>query len=339
MHPRTPAKGALRHRLGIALVVMAGGLALYGGLINRRAPAVQVESITPRVAQAIATSTATVMADLTPTATVTASPRPTHPPTAIPLPTRMPTQSATHRRTRAPRPTATPAATPAPASMTLAPGAPSTRRQLPGVVMGPTVPPGERYRIGGLNMSDGTTLLSIAYPADYDSEALTRFDGLTILPVDFDGANYRRFVTDYNHYVFVYGDAPSGSFVLNVHDGTLRGSGRALEAEPLRRLIEGDLYAPYALDVIQANLARLVGREWMLAQNGLEVRFRLIKAARMNADDVAFYQDQAMMLSSFIGGMPDPRRSFLMFFCSGRQPGEPSGTFVGRYVLLLELVG
>jgi hypothetical protein len=103
-------------------------------------------------------------------------------------------------------------------------------------------------------------------------------------------------------------------------------------------LIEGSLYAPYSLDVIQANLARLMGREWVLAQSGLEARFRLVKAARMNAGDVAFYQNQAAMLSSFVGGIPEPRRSFLMFFCSGRQPGEPSGTFAGRYVLLLELV-
>ncbi len=205
--------------------------------------------------------------------------------------------------------------------------------------MGPTVPLSERYLIGGLNMSDGSAPLSIAYPADYDGDALTRFEGLTILPVDFDGTNYRRFVTDYSQYVFVYGDALSGSFVLNVHDGTLRGSGRALEAEPLRQLIEGDLYAPYTLDVIEENLARLIGREWVLAQNGLEARFRLIRAARMNADDVAFYQNQAMMLSAFVGGIPEPRRSFLMFFCSGGQPDEPSGTFVGRYVLLLELVG
>jgi hypothetical protein len=137
----------------------------------------------------------------------------------------------------------------------------------------------------------------------------------------------------------VYGDAPSGSFVLNVHDGTLRGSGRALEAEPLRRLIEGDLYAPYSLDVIESNLTLLLGRQWVLAQNGLEVPFRLVKAARMNAADVAFYRDQASQLSAFIGGIADPRRSFMMFLCSGHQPGEPSGAFVGRYVLLLELAG
>jgi hypothetical protein len=324
----------MRNRLGVALVVTAGLTLLWGSLELRASHGRDVAP-TPLVVQVISPD---MTATPRPTATATASlaPRATTTPTVIALPTRAPTRTPTNTLI----PSATPTATTAPtnnAAVQVA-GAP-TRRQLPAVVMGPTVPLSERYLIGGLNMGDGNAPLSIAYPADYDSDAMTRFDGLTILSVDFDGSNYQRFVTDYSHFVFVYGDAPSGSFVLNVHDGTLRGSGRELEAEPLRRLIEGDLYAPFALDVIESNLASLLGRQWVLAQNGLEVRFRLVKAARMNAEDVAFYREQASQLSTFIGGIPDPRRSFMMFFCSGRQPGEPSGAFVGRYVLLLEAAG
>jgi len=210
-------------------------------------------------------------------------------------------------------------------------------RQLPSYTMGPTVEPGQRYLVGGLHLGDAAAPVNLVYPASFDAADMTRFDDLLILPVDHNGTNYRRFVTEYGGKVFTYSDALSGSVVLSVHDGTLRGSGRILEAEPLRRLIEGDLYAPYALDVIEVNLERLVGREWVLVQNGAEARFSLINAKRMNAADVAFFHDKAALLSAFIGGIPDPERSLIMFFCSGRQPGEPSGTFVGRYVLLLEL--
>ncbi|MFO7695865.1 MAG: hypothetical protein R6X16_01730 [Anaerolineae bacterium] len=319
----------------VALVMALAGtlICLWGCRELRVASAVPADSPTLAAVRAPETS-GTPTRQSTATVTTGWTVRPTMTPTVIALPTRAPTRAPT----RTPAPSVTPTATTASAGAAQPPVAVPTGRQLPAVVMGPTVPLSERYLVGGLNLSDGNLPLSIAYPAAYDSDAMTRFDGLTILPVDFDGTNYRRFVTDYSHYVFIYGDALSGSSVLSVHDGTLRGSGRALEAEPLRQLIEGNLYAPYSLDVIRANLARLMGREWVLAQNGLEARFRLVKAARMNAGDVAFYQNQAAMLSTFVGGIPEPRRSFLMFFCSGRQPGEPSETFAGRYVLLLELV-
>ena len=231
-----------------------------------------------------------------------------------------------------PVPTITPTAMP-----TQVPVSAGGVRQLPPYTMGPTVIPNARYLVGGLHLGDPAAPINLAYPASFDGPEVARFDDLLILPVDHNGTNYQRFVTEYGGKVFTYPDALSGSVVLSVHDGTLRGSGRILEAEPLRRLVEGDLYAPYSLDVIDANLARLMGREWVLAQNGVEARFRLIKAKRMSATDVAFFQDKAALISAFIGGIPDPGRSLIMFFCSGRQPGAPSGTFVGRYVLLLEL--
>lgn len=330
----------LRRALALALI---GALALVWGATQQRGGSI-TNPPEPPTALALASSTSTAIVTVNAsTATVTASPthtpasiataRPTATFTIIPLPTPGPT----YTRKPTPLPTETP--TPVPTvDVALQVGyGEGPAASLPPYTMGPTVEPSQRYLVGGLHLGDAAVPINLAYPASFDGADVTRFDDLLILPVDHNGTNYRRFVTEYGGKVFTYPDALSGSVVLSVHDGTLRGSGRILEAEPLRRLIEGDLYAPYALDVIEANLARLMGREWVLVQNGVEARFRLIKAKRMNAADVAFFHDKAALVSAFIGGIPDPGRSLIMFFCSGRQPGEPSGTFVGRYVLLLEL--
>ncbi|NLT73889.1 MAG: hypothetical protein GXX94_06800 [Chloroflexi bacterium] len=259
--------------------------------------------------------------------------RPTFRPTAIPLPTPGPTRTPRPSPEPTPLPTALPQGAAAPQNAV----ASDPRAGLPPYVMGPTVEPQARYLVGGLNLGDASASISIAYPAALEGPEMARFDDLAILPVDMDGTNYARFVSEYGGKVFVYPDGLSGSVVLNVHDGTLRGSGRILEAEPLRRLIEGDLYAPYSLDVIEANLQRLLGREWLVEQNGVQGRFRLVRASRMNAQEVAFFRERAALISAFVGGIPDPTRSIIWLMCSGRQPGEPSGAFVGRYVLLLEL--
>ncbi len=335
--------------LGAALLAFSGAAVLWrflpgGGPGVPSAPATVTRSATD-ASQTPVASAHTMGADSAPAGAyvlaVTAT-RPqataTRTPTRWPSPT--PTRTAAWTPTAAASPTVTvvtPTATPEATAADAAPSPVLVPSRTPvAVIQGPTVPPQDRYRIAGLNMADSSAPLSIAYPASLDTDELLRFDGLRILPADFDGTNYRRFVTEYAGQVFVHGDI-SGAFVLCVHDGTLRSSGRALEAEALRRLIEGDLHAPYPLQVIEANLQRLIGREWILAQNGIEVRFRLVRAVRMDASDVAAYRDRASELSTVIGGIADPARSFLMFFCSGRQPGEPSGTFVGRYVLLLEL--
>jgi hypothetical protein len=199
------------------------------------------------------------------------------------------------------------------------------------------LPPELRYRIGGLDLANPRAPLSIAYPASLDGDALTRFDDLEILVADIRGAQYQRFVTEYGGNVFVYPDTASGSLVLNVHDGVVIGTGRVLEAEPLRQLIEGNLHAPRPLAEIEARLERLLGREFTFTQGGVTARFRLVRARRMGAADVAYYQDKASRLSEYVAPFPDPQRAFILFFCSGRQPGEPAQTFAGRYVLVLEL--
>lgn len=246
-----------------------------------------------------------------PTATLTATATATRTPTATPTP--MPTATATKRPVTATAPTATP----------------GVRRT--------SISPQVRYRIGGLDFADPDAPLSMAYPADLEGEALTRFDDLEILVADVRGAQYRRFVSEYGGKVFVYPDNASGSFVLNVHDGVVVRTGRVLEAEPLRQLIEGNLHAPRPLAEIEARLERLVGRAFLFSQGDVTARFRLARARRMGAADVAYYQDKASRLSEFVAPFPDPRRAFILFFCSGRQPGEPAETFAGRYVLVLEL--
>ncbi len=275
---------------------------------------------TARPTEQTATPTPTSTRTATATATATARPTRTATPTPSATPTATPTATATATRT------ATPAATPTVVrvAITVVP------RQTP-------LPPDVRYRIGGIDFADANAPLGIVYPASLEGDAQTRFDGLEILVANISGSRYRRFVTEYGGTVFVYPDTASGSFVLNVHDGVVIRTGRVLEAEPLRQLIEGNLHTPYPLPEIEARLQRLLGREFVFTQAGVSARFRLVRARRMSAADVAQYQDKADRLSEYVAPFPDPRRALILFFCSGRQPGEPAETFAGRYVLVLEL--
>ncbi len=271
---------------------------------------------------------------LTPTRTATWTPRPTWTATLAPTPTASPTATATA--------TLTPTSTPTPlAIVTRTPSPRPTASSVPTLLPAPrqtAVAPEARYHIGGIHFDDPHAPLSMAYPASLEGEALTRFDDLEILVADVRGVQYERFVREYGGKVFVYPDTASGSFVLNVHDGVVLRTGRVLEAEPLRQLIEGDLHAPRPLAEIEARLEQLVGREFLFRQGDVTAQFRLVRGRRMGAADVAHYQDKASQLSTFVAPFPDPSRAFLLFFCSGRQPGEPAQTFAGRYVLVLGLV-
>ncbi len=167
---------------------------------------------------------------------------------------------------------------------------------------------------------------------------MTRFDSLDILVADLAGTQYQIFSTKYGGSVYVYPEMASGSFVLSAHSGIVAGSGRVLEAEPLRQLIEGNIHATRPMAEIEARLERLMGREFAFTQGNVTARFRLVRARRMGAADVTAYQHKAGRLSEFVAPITDPGRSFILFFCSGRQPGEPQQTYTGRYVLVLELI-
>ena len=178
----------------------------------------------------------------------------------------------------------------------------------------------------------------MAYPASLDDRSMTHMNRLNILLADLGGTQYQRFSTKLGGSVYVYPETASGSFVMSAHSGVVAGSGRVLEAEPLRRLIEGDLHAARPLPEIEARLAQLTGRTFTFSQGEATARFRLVRARRMSAADVAEYRHKAGHLSEFVAPVADPGRSFLLFFCSGRQSGEPQQTFAGRYVLVLELI-
>ncbi len=281
------------------------------------------------VAQEMAPITApTAPSSPTPSPTDTATATPTHTPTLTP--TASPTATATPSQTAMPTRTLTRTPTPVPAT-----AVPPTATPRPAQAAAPT---NARYRIGGIDFGNPRAPLSIAYPAALDGDAMTRFEDLEILVADLYGVQYRRFTTEYGGNVFVYLDAASGSFVLNVHDGVVTRTGRVLEAEPLRQLIEGNLRAARPLPEIEARLERLIGREFQFSQAAVTARFRLVRARRMGAADVAAYQNRANRLGEFVAPFPDPTRAFIMFFCSGRQPGEPNTAFPGRYVFVLELI-
>jgi len=198
----------------------------------------------------------------------------------------------------------------------------------------PTETPVPRYLRGGIAF-DAPEPLTLAYPVSFDSDQWVRFRDLEVLMADQLGENYRRFITEYDHQLYAYPETLSGTFVLSIHDGTLS-SGRELEAEPLRQLIEGPLHSTYDLDTIQENLDRLLGTEFAFERAGKVARFEVVQALRMSANDVAEYQYRAMELSLTMDPIASPGTSLLVLFCSGRQPDEPRRPFPGRYVLVLE---
>ncbi len=197
-----------------------------------------------------------------------------------------------------------------------------------------TATPVPRYLRGGIAF-DAPERLTLTYPLSFDSGEWVRFADLEVLMADQWGENYRRFITEYNHQLYAYPETLSGTFVLSIHDGTLS-SGRELEAEPLRQLIEGPLHNAYDLETIQENLASLLGSEFIFERGEVEARFTVVQARRMSANDVAEYQYRAMELSRIMAPIESPDTSFLVLFCSGRQPDEPRRPFPGRYVLVLE---
>jgi hypothetical protein len=136
--------------------------------------------------------------------------------------------------------------------------------------------------------------------------------------------------------VFAYPDTPANTFVLAVHDGTVAASGRELEAEPLRHFVEGSRHNPYALETIGEKLAALVGMRIEFEQHERSAQFAVVQAKRMSANDVSEYLYKPMELSTFMDPIASAETSFLLLFCSARQPDEPQRPFPGRFVLVVE---
>lgn len=278
-----------------------------------------------------ACSTAATPADTSIVAPLTLPTRAATPTVTIVSPTLKPTDSpeATEVPTDAPVATPTrPAPTPAVVSSPTPPLA-----LVQSVAQPVAVADGQRYVRGGIDFGDGTQPISLAYPSDLDGEGWVEFDNIGLLISEETQQNFQQFITQFGGKVFVYADLPSGSFVLNVHSGSLRGSGEGLEAEPLRQMIEGKLHNAWPLETVEANLAKLVGRPFLISQGEHTAEFVVSQAARMGYADREVYKDYPGQLSLFLGGLQEPERSFLLIFCSGQQDGEPKETFPGYYVL------
>ena len=137
-----------------------------------------------------------------------------------------------------------------------------------------------RYTRGGINFGDPNRHISMAYPASLDGEGWTEFYDLELLVSEPTQQAFTQFISQFGGSVFVYADLASGSFVLNVHSGRLKATRQALEAEPLRQMLEGELYATESRETINANLAKLVGREFVFSQGEARSRF-VVSRARM----------------------------------------------------------
>lgn len=276
-----------------------------------------------------ATPEAVVVAPLQATATATPmTPTARNEKEIPPTPTATTTPQATTTVTRTPRPTFTPRS-----SATATRAAPPPTRTLPPLPVD-TV----RYTRGGIDFGDGSGHISMAYPASLDGDGWTEFYDLELLVSEPTQQAYTRFISQFGGSVFVYADLPSGAFVLNVHSGRLKATRQALEAEPLRQMLEGELYSPYNRETINANLAKLVGREFVFAQGTTRTHFVVSQAARMGHAERAPYDASPGDISLFLGGLQQPERSFVMILCSGRQPDEPQTAFPGYFVLGLTAV-
>lgn len=221
--------------------------------------------------------------------------------------------------------------TPTPKKETLTPSSEAQESPLPT----PT-PERNQYLVGGINFIDEQSPIDIVYPINFDRMEMAKFENLQILLPDKTGENEKIFLSQYGGKVFIYSDIPSGTFVLNLHDGRLLSNLKPLEAEPLRELIEGNLRYPYSKEVIETNLEKIIGFPFSISQKGQTARFVITQAKRMNAEDVKEFLHRPQELSLFLDSIERPENSFLLMACSGRQPGEPNETFPGRFVFVLQ---
>ncbi|MHB1293500.1 MAG: hypothetical protein ACYC4R_00750 [Anaerolineae bacterium] len=201
--------------------------------------------------------------------------------------------------------------------------------------MSPT--PVDRLTVGGINFVDEDTPLGLSYPKDWEGRAVETIDALQVLVSDDAGENLRAFglISQWNgaRKVFIYADLLIGSPVIAMHDGYYRN--QPLEAEALRRLLEGKVGSPYAMDTIEENLARAVGERFIFRQGEREAAFVVEKAIRMNAQVTQEYVAKPGEVSTLLGPIDQPENAILLLICSARQPGEPEEVFPARFLVLL----
>ncbi|MHB0857142.1 MAG: hypothetical protein ACYC5M_06175 [Anaerolineae bacterium] len=272
-------------------------------------------------------ATATLASGPVVTATPTVpAPTNTPPPTVLPSPTASPTAEPTNT----PRPTSTPTST---ATPTVAPATAT-----PTTPPSPTARPGSAFEVGGIDFADMTRRLGIRYPSDLDRQNHHDLPGVDVLVSDGEGKSIALFyaIGQWGGVpkIFVYPDTLSGMPVLSIHDGTYRQ--QPMEAEPLRAMLEGNLYSTYPLETIQENLVRVRGAVFAFTQGDVRSEFVVKQAIRMDAITTESYRYRAGELSGLFDSIENPAESILILICSGRQPDEPNEHFPGRFVFLLE---
>lgn len=197
----------------------------------------------------------------------------------------------------------------------------------------------DRYLIGGINFADQENPITIEYPQNFRQDQTVIFRGVKILVSDQTGSNYQVFENQPGNKAFVHSDIPSGTFILNLHDGWLLQFGIAqepLEAEPLRKLIEGDLRNTYPIETIEANLARIIGFPFLVRQKSQSAQFVITQAKRLDATLTQEFREIESAVSLALEPISNPENSFILMICSGRQPNEPNEDFTGRYLFVLQ---
>jgi len=304
------------------------GAALALGMVLLPVAGCTVQPIQPAGTVAGSASSAEIAVP-TPIPSRTPAPSPTVLPTRVEY-TAHPTHPARETITPAPEveATATPTKAGAAATATRAPtsGSPPTARA-------------DAFRIEGIHLADGKTPLTIRYPKDFEGQERVVITGVDILVSDSDGRSLAIF-SDIgswlgSHKVFVYPDTASGRPVMSVHNGMY--AGVPLEAEPLRRLLEGPVFDAYPLDDVLANLERLIGMRFTIEQGAASADFAVSQAIRMDAETTAEFQHRAGELSTLFEPFDQPEHTFLWLMCSARQPDEPKEVFPARFVLALTL--
>jgi len=213
-------------------------------------------------------------------------------------------------------------------------------------------PEKSRYEIGWINFADMEIPLKIVYPTHFEGKRTKVLENLKILVSEIpntEDENYLIFIrpTLYGKgKLIVYPEVPSETFVLGAHVGYIKDTNIAMELEPFRRMIEGPIanrhgiIAPYEEKTVLANLEKTIGLEFTFVQGDKEAKFKIIKAARMNAEKAREYNLKGSKISEIFDSFEIPDNSFILLTCSRRQPNEApepqNELFPGRFVFVLQ---
>ncbi len=192
----------------------------------------------------------------------------------------------------------------------------------------------DRFIIGEIRFIDQEKI-TLTYPEDFERKEMITFDNVQILFADEDGKN--TFYSQYKKTALLYPDYPSETFVMSLHSAWYLPENIPLEAEPLRVLIEGNLYHPHPQEIIEANLEKIIGHPFFISQDEQTSNFVITQAKRLDAQEANEFLNRSDEVSLNLDPIENPENSFILMTCSGRQPDEPNEIFPGRYLFVLQL--